>query len=112
MVLKILGMIGSTGLGIAIMILAIIGMATGSVAAFTLPIGIMMPFFVTSLILQSRGSTLRNRYKRFDKYLHIIGNRHFIELYEVMELSGFSYKICHKRLKKNDTYRYVSTGKP
>ncbi|WZL80947.1 5-bromo-4-chloroindolyl phosphate hydrolysis family protein [Vallitaleaceae bacterium 9-2] len=100
MVLKILGMIGSTGLGIAIMILAIIGMATGSVAAFTLPIGIMMPFFVTSLILQSRGSTLRNRYKRFDKYLHIIGNRHFIELYEVMELSGFSYKYVIKDLKK------------
>ncbi len=100
MVLKILGMIGSTGLGIAIMILAIIGMATGSVAAFTLPIGIMMPFFVTSLILQSRGSALRNRYKRFDKYLHIIGNRHFIELYEVMELSGFSYKYVIKDLKK------------
>jgi hypothetical protein len=100
MILQILGTIGTLGLGIAIMVLGIIGLSIGSFAAFTIPIGIMLPLLAGSMIMKSRGTTLRGRYKRFDKYLHIIGNRHFIELYELMELSGFSYKYVVKDLKK------------
>ena len=100
LIFQILGSLGSFGLGIAIMILAIIGLTAGDIMAFSLPVGIMMPFFIGSVIIQSRGNTLRGRYKRFDKYMHIIGNRHFVELYELMELSGFSYKFVIKDLKK------------
>jgi hypothetical protein len=100
MIFQILGTIGTLGLGIAIMVLGIIGLSVGSFAAFTIPVGIMLPFLAASMIMKSKGTTLRGRYKRFDKYLHIIGNRHFIELYELMELSGFSYKYVVKDLKK------------
>jgi hypothetical protein len=100
MLLQIFGTIGTLGLGIAVMVLGIIGLSIGSFAAFTIPIGIMLPLLAGSMIMKSRGTTLRGRYKRFDKYLHIIGNRHFIELYELMELSGFSYKYVVKDLKK------------
>ncbi len=97
---QIFGMIGSISLGTAIVVLAIIGLATGSLFNFTLPIGIMMPFFLGSMVLESRGSGLRNRYKRFLKYLHIIGNRHFVKLYEMTELSDTSYKFLVKDLRK------------
>lgn len=100
MLLQIFGTIGTLGIGIAVMVLGIIGLSIGSFAAFTIPIGIMLPLLAGSMIMKSRGTTLRGRYKRFDKYLHIIGNRHFIELYELMELSGFSYKYVVKDLKK------------
>lgn len=97
---QIFGMIGSISLGTAIVVLAIIGLATSSLGGFMLPIAIMMPFFLGSLVLESRGSGLRNRYKRFLKYLHIIGNRHFVKLYEMTELSDMSYKFLVKDLKK------------
>ncbi len=100
MLMKGFGFLGNMAFGLSTTILVIIGVTTGNMNELILPISILAPFLGISMITYGRGKFLVNRYKRYEKYLQIIGNRHFIELHDIVTLSDLPYKFVLRDLKK------------
>ena len=98
--LTITGGILTGGLGIAVLILLIVAIATGSMgAAFSIPIFIMLPLLIGSVIMTWKGSTILGRLKRFKNYIRGLRCRNYCGIKELARLVGKSENYVIKDLR-------------
>lgn len=98
--LTVFGSVFSTLTGIAAFVLFLTGVFIGNAALFKILVLIMLPLFLGSVFMLVRGSQIRQRLKRFKRYLGIIQNRSYYPLKELSAHVGQSSKFVLKDLKK------------
>lgn len=94
----VFGTITSIGFGIAIFVLAILGFSIGSLF-HTVAIG-LSPFFILSIILLLNGNSIRNRLKRFQKYISIMRGKSYYSIDDLAKATRSSKKFIVKDLNK------------
>lgn len=92
-----LGGVGTFGLGIAELILAIIAGETG--ANLTIPIGIVGVLLMCSIFFWSQGRSSLGRISRFKNYVRMLGKRTCITLEELASGSGRSENFVLKDVR-------------
>lgn len=98
--LAITGGILTGGLGIAVLILLIIAIATGSMGApFSIPIFIMLPLLLGSGFMAWKGSSILGRLKRFKNYIRGLRGKNYCGIRELAQLVGKSENYVIKDLK-------------
>lgn len=108
--LTVFGSIGIGTIGIAAIVLCLIGQLTGNLSFFgTIAIG-LLPLFFASLYMSSRGSHIRKRLKRFYRYLDVIKNRSYCTMKELTESTGLNKKFVLKDLRKMITIGMFPEG--
>lgn len=103
--LTVFGSIGIGGLGTAILVLTVIGLSVGNAALHTPFIAGMLPFLAASVLMQARGAAIRQRIKRYKRYLSIIGGRTNCAIKELADYSGLKERYILK-----DMRRMISIG--
>lgn len=98
--LTVFGSIGVGLIGIAIFVLCLVGQLIGSFGLFgTIALG-LLPLFCISIYMSSKGSKIRKRLKRFNRYLRTIQSRSYYTIKELSESNGLSKKYVLKDLRK------------
>lgn len=96
--LTALGTLGSIGFGVGITVLSILGFTIGSL--FNTISIFLIPLFLFSLFVLFSGNSIRNRLKRFQKYMLCLKDKDYCEIDELAALSGFTNKFVEKDLQK------------
>lgn len=94
----VFGMIGSITFGIAVFVLTLLGNLMGSLF-HTIAIG-LLPLFIISLISSIKGSRIRKRLKRFQKYIFCLGEQSYCLISDLASSTGLSHKYIEKDLRK------------
>lgn len=97
--------------GIAIVVLGIIGNVTGSIMLFSKIITVLLPVLLVSFIMSIRGSYLRNRIKRLQRYASIINNRNYCTIEELSDRTRFRKRYVIKDIKKMITLGMIHYGR-
>lgn len=97
---SIIGWLLTGGLGLAILILLLIAILTGTMAfGYTLSIGIMAPIFLCSCLMTWKGMKLLGRLKRFRTYTRQLGGRTYCSVKELAGCIGKSESYVRKDLR-------------
>lgn len=105
----VLGNIGIGVLGIAVLVLSIIGEFTGGSVFGMIVLG-LLPLLVGSVFLAARGGRIRRRVKRFHQYLALFRNRNYCLIKELSSHIGLSEKYVVKDLRKMITIGMFPEG--
>ncbi len=105
----IFGNIGIGVLGIAVLVLSIIGEFTGGSVFGMIVLG-LLPLLVGSVFLAARGGRIRRRVKRFNQYLALFRNRNYCLIKELSSHIGLSEKYVVKDLRKMITIGMFPEG--
>ncbi len=98
--LTVFGSIGIGGLGIAVIVLAILGsLSSGAVTLSPLISGLLV-FLGVSVLMEMKGSTILKRVKRFQRYLSLLYGRTSCSIKEIAAYSGFSERFIIKDFRK------------
>nr|WP_312577010.1 5-bromo-4-chloroindolyl phosphate hydrolysis family protein [Sedimentibacter sp.] len=100
MLLTIFGSIGSIGLLIAMIVLAIIGYSLENSVMYTIIAFILLPCFIVSMTLLLNGSRIRKRLKRHKRYILQMHNRNYCMIKDLSSVTGRSAKYIAKDLQK------------
>jgi 5-bromo-4-chloroindolyl phosphate hydrolysis protein len=95
----VFGSIGIGLIGIAILVLGILGSVLNMDLFYKILIG-LSPLFAGSLFLTVRGSAIRKRLKRFYQYIGIMKNKNYCMIQELSKLSGQKSSFIIKDLSK------------
>jgi 5-bromo-4-chloroindolyl phosphate hydrolysis protein len=96
----VFGSIGIGALGTAITVLTIIGVVTSGVILITpVTIGLLI-FLMASIVMETRGSAIRNRVKRFRRYLSLLSGRSICMITELASYCGSSEKYIVRDFRK------------
>ncbi len=98
MLFTVFGIIGSIAFGIAVFVLTLLGSLIGSLFN-TIAVG-LLPLFILSIILSIKGSTIRKRLKRFQKYILCLGDQSYCLINDLSSSTGLSNKFIEKDLRK------------
>ncbi len=98
--LTIFGSIGSIGLLIAMIVLAIIGYSFENSVMYNIIAFILLPCFIVSMTLLLNGSRIRKRLKRHKRYILQMHNRNYCMIKEFSSVTGRSVKYIAKDLQK------------
>lgn len=96
--LTVFGSIVSVGFGIAIFVMIILGFAIGRLF-HAVAIG-LLPFFIIGIILLMNGINIRNRLKRFEKYMLYMKGEKYYRIGDLSLITGLSKKFIAKDLSK------------
>lgn len=96
-VMSVLGGIGCFSFGIAMFVLLVILMVTGA-AGLLIPLGISVPFLVLSIVFCARGNVILGRFRRFKRYVRILGERRCIALQELASSMNRTIEYVRKDL--------------
>lgn len=96
----VFGNIGVGILGIAIVVLAVVGNILGLQQIYSMIIAGILPFLMISFFMTIRGSNLRNRIRRLKRYLEIAKGRNYCMIQELSDRTGFRKRYIIKDLKK------------
>lgn len=96
----VFGSIGMGVLGIAIVVLAVVGSVLGIQETFAMIIAGLLPFLGISFIMNLKGANLRNRIKRLRRYAEIAKGRNYCTIKELSNRTGFGKKYIIKDIKK------------
>lgn len=98
--LLIFGSIGIGLTGIAVFVLLLIGQLIGKLGFFgTIALGVL-PLLCGSVYMSAKGSQIRNRIKRFYRYLRVFQGRSYYAIKELSANTGLSTKYVLKDLRK------------
>lgn len=98
LLLTVFGIIGSIAFGIAVFVLTLLGSLIGSLFN-TIAAG-LLPLFILSMILVMKGSSIRKRLKRFQKYILCLGEQSYCLISDLSFSTGLSNKFIEKDLRK------------
>lgn len=111
MALSICGGILSGGLGLAMFILLLIGILTGSMGfGAALGVGVMAPLLAMSGLLTYKGMNMLGRLKRFRSYIRQLGSRTYCSVRELAGCVGKSENYVRKDLRKMIQKRMFRQG--
>ena len=97
--LTIFGSIGVVGFGIPIIVMTILGYATGVKAVFhTIGWG-FVPLLIISIIALVNGNKIRKRLRRFERYTRRLNNRYYCQIQELSSATGQTNKATIKDLQ-------------
>lgn len=96
--LTVFGGIISAGFGIAIFVMIILGFAVGKLF-HAVALG-LLPFFIIGIILLINGINIRNRLKRFQKYMLYMKGQKYYRIADLSLITGLSKKFIEKDLSK------------
>lgn len=94
----IFGSIGSIGFGIAVFVLTLLGFSLGSIF-HTIAMG-LLPLFIISMILLTKGISNHKRLKRFQKYVFYLRGRDYSLIKDLSSAIGLNNKFIEKDLRK------------
>jgi len=96
----VFGNIGVILLGIAIVVLMVVGHLLGRDEFFATIILGISPFMILSIIILARGNYLRKRIKRMQQYVTLLGGRNYSLIKDLSASTGLSVKFLAKDLQK------------
>lgn len=100
-VLNVIGTIGSIGFAIPLVICSIIKISSEYASiGMNIAIWILAFFFILSICLSYKGASLRNRVKRFRKYVRCLSGRNYCRIDELASSVAKSNKYVIKDLRK------------
>lgn len=106
----VFGAIGSTGFGIAVFVLTLLGFIFRGEAVFhTVAMG-LFPLLAVSVILFMNGGRIRKRLKRFQRYIIQLRGRNYCLINELSSATGLSNKAVVKDLRKMITIGMFPEG--
>lgn len=109
---SVVGWLLTGGLGLAILILLLVALLTGTMAfGYSLSIGIMAPLLFGSSLLTWRGMTLLGRLKRFRAYIRQLGARGYCSVKELAESIGKTESYVRKDLRMMIQKRMFRQGR-
>ncbi len=98
--LTIFGSIGVVGFGIPIILMTILGYATGVKAVFhTIGWG-FVPLLIISIIALINGNKMRKRLRRFERYTRKLNKRYYCQIQELSAATGQTDRAAVKDLQK------------
>ncbi len=98
--LTVFGSIGSILFGIASIVLALIGYSLGIGILYRIITFILLPGFITGMVLLLNGSRIRKRLKRYQRYTAQLHCRNYCMIKELSSVTGRSNKYIAKDLQK------------
>lgn len=96
----VFGSIGIGTLGIAVVVLCLIGQLIGRLGFFGTIALALLPLLFGSIYMSLRGSHIRKRLKRFHRYLGLFKGRSYYSIKELTTNLGLSKKFVLKDLRK------------
>lgn len=100
-VLNVIGTIGSIGFAIPLVICSIIKISSEYASiGMNIAIWILAFFFILSICLSYKGASLRNRVKRFRKYVRCLSGRNYCRIDELASSVAKSNKYVIKDLRE------------
>lgn len=100
-VLNVIGTMGTIGFAIPLVICSIIKISSRYASiGMNIAIGILAFFFILSIFLSYKGSSLRNRVKRFRKYARCLSGRNYCRIDELASSVAKSNNYVIKDLRK------------
>ena len=100
-VLNVIGTIGSIGFAIPLVICSIIKISSEYASiGMNIAIWILAFFFILSIYLSYKGASLRNRVKRFRKYVRCLSERNYCRIDELASSVAKSNKYVIKDLRE------------
>ena len=100
-VLNVIGTIGSIGFAIPLVICSIIKISSEYASiGMDIAIWILAFFFILSICLSYKGASLRNRVKRFRKYVRCLSGRNYCRIDELASSVAKSNKYVIKDLRE------------
>ena len=100
-VLNVIGTIGSIGFAIPLVICSIIKISSEYASiGMNIAIWILAFFFILSICLSYKGASLRNRVKRFRKYVRCLSERNYCRIDELASSVAKSNKYVIKDLRE------------
>lgn len=100
-VLNVIGTIGSIGFAIPLVICSIIKISSEYASiGMDIAIWILAFFFILSICLSYKGASLRNRVKRFRKYVRCLSERNYCRIDELASSVAKSNKYVIKDLRE------------
>lgn len=98
--LTVFGVLGNSLFGIGALVLAILGFAVpGTGVLHKVALGLAVAF-MGSLILSMNGKRIRNRLKRFKRYVFQMHGRNYCLISDLASATGFSNRYTAKDLRK------------
>lgn len=111
MALSVCGGILAGGLGLAIFVLLLIGIFTGSMSmGIMISVSVMAPILAASGLLTYQGTHMLGRLKRFRAYTRQIGSRTYCTVKELAGCIGKSESFVYKDLRKMIEKRMFRQG--
>lgn len=102
--LTVFGIIGSSIFGIAAFVLVLLGFVLEGGVFHIIALG-LLPCFLISIIMSMNGSRIRNRLKRFRRYISQMHGRNYCLINDLSASTGLS-----KRSTVNDLRKMISIG--
>ncbi|CDM68209.1 putative membrane protein [Clostridium bornimense] len=100
-VLNVIGTIGTIGFAIPLVICSIIKISSEyALVGMNIAIYILALFFILSISLSYKGASLRNRVKRFRKYVRCLSGRNYCRIDELASSVAKNNSFVIKDLKK------------
>lgn len=98
--LSVCGYILTIGIGIAILILFLIGVLIGTFfMGIKIAIGILIPLFAASAVMAWKGTVMLSSFKRFQKYIGTLHGRTYCNIKDLAEATGKSLKYVQKDVR-------------
>lgn len=94
--------------GLSAAVLGIVGIGTG--AWVTVPMGILMLLFGTTMVIGAQGSRKVQLARRFRRYMTVLGDRTYCLIEELASAVGQNSKYVKKDLKKMISRGYFKEG--
>jgi len=108
--LTIFGNIGIGTIGMAVLILSVIGSLTNKNELFGTIVLALLPFLGGSMFMAAKGKRIRGRVKRFQRYLGLLHGRSYCLIKELSAHIGQSGKFIVKDLRKMITIGMFPEG--
>lgn len=96
----VFGSIGTSVLGIAVLVLGIVGQALEMQKLFGTIILGLLPLLIGSFIMSIKGASIRNRGKRLKRYIGLLNGRNYCMVKELSDRTGFSKRYVIKDIRK------------
>lgn len=106
----VFGSIGTGVLGIGVIVLGVLGGVFERQKFFGIIICGLLPLLIGSVFMSIKGANIRDRNKRFKRYLSIIQGRSYCMIKELADRTGFSKRYITKDIRKMCTIGMFQEG--
>lgn len=106
----VFGSIGTGILGIGVIVLGILGGVLERQKFYGIIICGLLPLLIVSVIMSIKGASIRDRNKRFKRYLNILQGRSYCMIKELSNRTGFSKRFVTKDLRRMFTMGMFQEG--
>ncbi len=106
----VFGSIGTGIFGIAVIVLGVLGGVFESQKVFGIIICGLLPLLIGSVFMSIKGTSIRDRNKRFRRYVSILSGRSYCMIKELADRTGFSKRFVIKDLRRMFTLGMFQEG--